>query len=224
MIECLQASIDTKQDDELASRAIIIQRALVLLAEIHRATKNDPLAVSDLTKDLSKCKTVDGLLDLISLEGIYPCLSVGVGIPIERRVTSVLRNGVVTRASSSGNGPQFQGPSLLATTCLALDEILKDGVGLASHIQERTLVDLIAGYGELAYFHSVESTSSNSIYSYELKRLLDRYVLLQNKNVLPVIFRITIFRDQDKMSKKSPQDVYFHPPPRSHFSTSSRLS
>ena len=193
MIECLQASIDTKEEDELAPRVIIIQRALVLLAEIHRATKNEASAASDLTKDLSKCQTVDGLLDLISLEGIYPCLSAGVGIPIERRVTSVLRNGVVTRASSSGDGPHVQGQGLLAKTCLALDEILKDGVGLASHIQERTLVDLIAGYGELAYSHSVESTSSDSIYSYELRALLDRYVFLQNNIFLPVIFRFSIF-------------------------------
>lgn len=180
MLECLQANTDTLQDDEIAWRVVIIQRALVLLAEIHRAIKDDTSVASDLTTDLSKRKTVDGLLDLISLEGIYPCLSPGVGIPIERRVTSVLRNGVVTRASSSDDGPQFQGQSLLAETCLALDEILKDGGSLASQAQERILVDLVAGYGELAYSHSVESASSRNIYSCQLKGILDRYVFSQN--------------------------------------------
>lgn len=165
----------------------------MLLAEIHRATKNDDSAASNLANDLSKCKTVDGLLDLISLEGIYPCLSAGIGIPIERRVASVLRNGVVTRSSSSGDGPQSQGQSLLAKTCLALDEILKDVIGLASHIQERTLVDLIAGYGQLAYSPSAESSSSRNIYSNTLNRLLDRYVFSRNKFVLPVIFRFIVF-------------------------------
>lgn len=189
MIECLQANTVTKRDDELASRFLIIQRAIVLLLEIHRAIKEHTLAASDLAKDLSKRKTVDGLLDLISLEGIYPSLSPGVGIPIERRVKSVLRNGVVTRPSPSGDGPQIQGQSLLAEICLSLDKILEDGVGLASFVQERTLVDLIAGLGELAYSHSVESVSSRSIYSRRLKELLNRYVFMQSKALLPLIFK-----------------------------------
>lgn len=188
MIECLQSNIDNKQDDELASRVLIIRRALVLLLEIHRAVKEDTLAASELIQDLSKRKTVDGLLDLISLEGIYPSLSPGVGIPIERRVRSVLRNGVVTRPSPPGDGPQLRGQSLLAEVCLALDEILEYGIGLASLIQERTLVDLIAGFGELAYSHSVESISSRNIYPSRLKRSLDRYVFLQSKILLSVTF------------------------------------
>ena len=174
MIECLQANTDSKRDDGLASRVLIIQRALVLLSEIHQAIKEDTSAASELARDLSKRKTVDGLLDLISLEGIYPSLSPGVGIPIERRVRSVLRNGLVTRPSPSGDGPQTQGQSLLAETCLALDEILKDSVGLASFAQERTLVDLIAGFGELAYSPSDESISSKNVYSCKLEKLLDR--------------------------------------------------
>lgn len=192
MIEFLQANIDTKQDDEFASRVLVIQRALVLLSEIHRAIKEDTSAASNLTKDLSKRRIVDGLLDLISLEGIYPCLAPGVGIPIERRVTSVLRNGVVTRPSPSGDRPQAEGQSLLAETCLALNEILDDGAGIASLIQERTLVDLIAAFGELAYSPSVESKPSRNIYACRLHDLLDRYVILQSKSSLPLILRVIV--------------------------------
>ena len=165
---------------------------MVLLSGIHRAIKEDTSAASNLTEDLSKRKTIDGLLDLISLEGIYPCLSPGVGIPIERRVTSVLRNGIVTRPSSSGDGPQIHAQSSLAESCLALDEILKDGVGLASRAQERILVDLIAGFGELAYSHYIESASSRNIYSSRLKDLLDRYVFLQNRVSRCIIFRVSV--------------------------------
>lgn len=189
MIESLQANTGIKGDDELASRVLIIQRALVLLLDTHRAVKEDALAASELTKDLSKRKTVDGLLDLISLEGIYPSLSPGVGIPIERRVKSVLRNGIVTRPSTSGYGPQIQSQSLLAEICQALDEILKDGVGLAFLAQQRILVDLIAGFGELGHSDSIESMSSRNTFSCRLRELLDRYVFLQSKMLRPVMLK-----------------------------------
>ncbi len=181
MIECLHSKLDTdhtNRDDEHALRVSIIRRALELLLRIHRALKEETLEASGLIQDLSKRKTVDGLLDLISLEGIYPCLSPGVGIPIERRVKSVLQNGVVTKISPSGEGRlQSEVQNLLVEICLALDEILEDGNGLAHNVQERTFVDLIAGFGELAYYPLLEDKSSKSPYSPRLNRLLDRYVV-----------------------------------------------
>ena len=127
-----------------------------------------------------------GLLDLISLEGIYPSLSPGVGIPIERRVKSVLQNGVITRPSPSSDGPERQGQSLLVEICLALDNILEDGDGLASIIQERTLVDLIAGFGELAFSPLIENKSSKNTHSCMLKTSVDRYVFSRIEMLLPV--------------------------------------
>ena len=141
------------------------------------------MAAREPIQDLSKHRIVDGLLDLISLEGIYPFLSPGVGIPIERRVRSVLRNGVVTRPSNLDEGSHSQKQSLLADICLTLDEILEDGNGLASLVQERTLVDLIAGFGELAYSPLDESGFSRNTYACRLKGLLDRYVFLRNMNL-----------------------------------------
>lgn len=98
-------------------------------------------------------KIVDGLLDLISLEGIYPLLSPGVGIPIERRVKSVLQGGLVTRPSPAADTVSRQGGRvLLSQICRQLYRILNShGTGLGPSVQERTLVDVIAGWGELAW-------------------------------------------------------------------------
>lgn len=226
MIECLRSNTDTNQDDELGARVLIIRRALVLLSGIHQALDEVTLSVSALLQDLSKRKTVDGLLDLISLEGIYPSLSPGVGIPIERRVRSVLKNGVITRPSPSGDGPQRQGQSLLVEICLALDNILEDGNGLASIIQERTLVDLIAGFGELAFSPLAENKSSKNTHSCRLKTSVDRYVFLRIEILLPVTSSGTLLGMMlpDEYSKLGLQDAISYALPDSHFIASSRQS
>lgn len=188
IIQCLQPSVDGDRNDGLDLRILVIRRALDLLLRIDRALKEDRLVASELVQDLSRRKTVDGLLDLVSLEGIYPSLSPGVGIPIERRVRSVLRNGVVTRPSPSSDDSQLQDQSLLIEICLAFDEILSDGSGIGPTIQQRLLVDVIAGFGELVYSPSVEDKLSNSYLSCKLQTLLDRYVVLRDPRLLPFIF------------------------------------
>lgn len=135
-------------------RHLIIEKALRLLLDIHEELSKNGTSFGALDKlhNTHHQKIVDGLLDLISLEGIYPLLSPGVGIPIERRVKSVLQGGLVTRASPATDAVSRQdGIAVLSQICRQLYRILSsNGAGLGPSVRERTLVDVIAGWGELA--------------------------------------------------------------------------
>ncbi|MCJ1469407.1 hypothetical protein MMC07_008040 [Pseudocyphellaria aurata] len=176
IIQCLDAGADTKDGTIPELRRKIIEKALALLLEIH-ACLSQKAETSDSPNSLqspSQQKTVDGLLDLISLEGIYPFLSPGVGVPIERRVRSVLRGGIVSKPSPAGDGAVQKDKSLLAEICDGLYGITKnEGTGLTASLQERTLVDLIAGLGELAYAPLSDDQDSKRQCDCMLRSLLD---------------------------------------------------
>lgn len=141
----------------------------------------------NLLQSPSQQKTIDGLLDLISLEGIYPFLSPGVGVPIERRVRSVLKAGLVSKPSPADDGAAHKDKSLLAEICDGLYGITKgEGRGLVSSLQERTLVDLIAGLGELAYSPLLPDQDSGKQHDRILRSLLDRYVASIFKKLNPI--------------------------------------
>lgn len=133
---------------------MIIEKTLCLLLDIHEELSKNGISCGALDKlhNTYHQKIIDGLLDLISLEGIYPLLSPGVGIPIQRRVKSVLQGGLVTRPSPAADVVSRQdGRALLSQICRQLYMILSsNGTGLGPSVQERTLVDVIAGWGELA--------------------------------------------------------------------------
>ena len=116
---------------------------------------------------------MDGLLDLISVEGIYPFLSPGVGIPIERRVQSVLRAGFVTRSSFTSGWSKHRDKKLLPAICTDLYEIAV-GHHLSSVLRDRTLVDLIAGFGELGYSPSTRHEAAGEVWVRKLDALLNR--------------------------------------------------
>lgn len=129
-------------------------------------------------QDSKNRKIVDGLLDLISLEGIYPSLSPGVGIPIERRVRTVLQGGVITRTLSEEGDEEPRNKLLLTKIVDSLGTIPESNeVGLRLALQERTLVDLIAGLSELAYSPLYQDGHSSADHAAALKRLLDGYVI-----------------------------------------------
>lgn len=128
-----------------------------------------------MSQNLSDQKIVNALLDLISLEGIYPSLSPGVGVPTERRVKSVLQVGRVTRPSLTDDN---RDEDLLGEVCNRLRLVAEgESSWLITSLQERILVDLIAGLGELAYNNSVKDEISRILYDRRLRSLLDRYVL-----------------------------------------------
>ncbi len=160
-------------------RHLIIEKSLRLLLDIHEGlSQNDTsFGAPDKLHNTDHQKTVDGLLDLISLEGIYPLLSPGVGIPIERRVRSVLEGGLVTRPSPAVDAVSRQeGRALLSQICRQLYRILNsNGTGLGPSVQERTLVDIIAGWGELAWAPSFQDEHAKDN-GRMLQSLLDGFV------------------------------------------------
>ena len=182
IIQCLDPEIDTEEGRIPDLRRRIIKKALFLLLDIHenlsRSVEN-----SDSAKPLqnpSQQKTVDGLLDLVSLEGIYPFLSSGVGVPIERRVRSVLQGGLVSKPSPGG-GATYEDKSLLAEICDGLYNITQgEGRGLTSSLQARTLVDLIAGLGDLAYAPSLQENDSKKKRDRIIRSLIDRCVAFRS--------------------------------------------
>lgn len=178
IIQCLDAGADTNEDSIHDLRRQVIGKALSLLLDIHEAFSQsvENSGSSNPLQSPSQQKTVDGLLDLISLEGIYPFLSPGVGVPIERRVRSVLKGGLVSKPSLVDDGAAHEDKRLLAEICDGLYGITKGEGGLASSLQERTLVDLIAGLGELAHAPLLRDQHSKKQNDSMLQSLLDRYV------------------------------------------------
>lgn len=179
VLQCLDAGGDTNEDGIPDLRRKIIAKALSLFLDIHEGLSQ---SIEDSgsprpVQSPSQQKTVDGLLDLISLEGIYPFLSQGVGVPIERRVRSVLKGGLVSKPNPEDDGAAHKDNGLLAEICDGLYSITKgEGRGLTSSLQERTLVDLIAGLGELAYAPLLRDQHSEKQHGHMLRSLLDRYV------------------------------------------------
>lgn len=162
--------------NEPNSRRAVVRRALQLLSELHQILSNDPdnrLRQGVLFTSQSR-RLVDGLLDLISLEGIYPNLLPGVGVPIERRLKSVLQGGTVTQLPQSAQ-PSHKDEDLLLEISTQLSKIaISSDEGLCGALQERILVDLIATKVQLTF--SSRDDASKSKHDLTLKVLLDRYV------------------------------------------------
>lgn len=179
VIECLDQGDSTATADANSGlRHLIIEKALRLLLEIHEElTQNGTsFGAPDRLHNTQHQRIVDGLLDLLSLEGIYPLLSPGVGIPIEKRVKSVLHGGLVTRPSPTDVVSRQGGRALLSQICRQLCRIFNsNGTGLGPSVQERTLVDVIAGWGELAYAHRLQDEHAKDD-GRMLQSLLDMFV------------------------------------------------
>ncbi|MCJ1438520.1 hypothetical protein MMC27_007910 [Xylographa pallens] len=173
VLEQIAAGDPTLLQNGGSPRDVIIRKALALLLNIHRQLEasRDSTLRNEVLFNSGSSRTVDALLDLISLEGIYPDLLPGVGVPIQRRVKSVLRNGTISRAAQTeGQGDQDR--HLLLYIVTALDKLAtSNGKGLYSAFIERTLVDLIAARVQLAYSPNVnKSTLSHAV---ALQALLD---------------------------------------------------
>ena len=122
-------------------------------------------------------KIIEALLDLISLEGVYPSLSSGAGIPLEKRVKSVLQKGIVTRPSITVNGGP-ESSQLLLRICAVLGKITKhkDSGILVSIFRQRALVDFVSALVELGYSPLYGSGTQRLMYRDELVELIDRYL------------------------------------------------
>ncbi|KAL8857496.1 MAG: hypothetical protein Q9178_005990 [Gyalolechia marmorata] len=132
-------------------RRTVINKALHLLSSLHDASRKDSPRLEQPAAGSKSQKLIDTLIDLVVLEGIYPCLSPGVGVPMERRVKSALKGDLVTRPLSQPNPENLQDRELIATIVDRLYPIVLSRQGLASSVEARMLVDLIAAVAEAAF-------------------------------------------------------------------------
>ena len=107
-------------------------------------------------------RIIDCLLDLIALEGIYPCLLPGVGVPVERRVKSILNGGMVSMASDLASDHDSLG-KMQQRIVKCLHSILLGGNhGISIAVRERILVDLIAAEAQLSFAPECRTPQASS--------------------------------------------------------------
>ncbi|KAI9836473.1 MAG: hypothetical protein M1819_001505 [Sarea resinae] len=172
IIELLSTNAQVHHGAE--SKGHVLEKAISLIQSIHDALKADAQAEKIFEYDPQSRRIVYALLDLISLEGIYPSLSSGVGIPIERRVKSVLLAGVVAKPTTSESADRHdQDLSLLKNIIDASSNFTAEqGKGIEPIIRDRILVDIICGSAELA-FGPFSDSSNKAKYAATFEKLLD---------------------------------------------------
>ncbi|KAJ5083441.1 hypothetical protein N7456_012868 [Penicillium angulare] len=152
--------------DEEATRTIIIGMALDILSRIHAAfvtpvdARNQYLAMEGedtALEDAKRRRMLHALLDLISLEGIYPSLSTGVGIPLQQRVISVLPAGVIAKQAdiTASNIPRNM-VFLHRTINVLLSIMLDSRSSIQPVIGSRILSDIISGTADLAFNPNID--------------------------------------------------------------------
>jgi hypothetical protein len=141
-------------------------REVILIALDHLTAIHDALTggfVKDTGCELlfssENRRIIDGLLDLITLEGIYPRLGSGVGVPIQRRVNSILQGDV--SATLAEDNVFLDDDEILLQVVTRLHAIaISEGQGVSSPLRERIIVDLIAA--ELQLEHDPKNPSFES--------------------------------------------------------------
>ena len=156
----------------------MIWKALQLLLDVHHALTEarSADAVRELLYDSGSRRVIDALLDLLSLEGIYPNLCPGVGVPIDRRI-SILHGGLTRRSMPPViNSTIKQDLELLGDIAQQLGKVGKTANGGLSRIlQERIVVDLFAALFQLAY----QPAHENNQYKVLLQELMNEYVAIR---------------------------------------------
>ncbi|EFE30356.1 protein required for cell viability, putative [Trichophyton benhamiae CBS 112371] len=160
LVDSLIKSLPENYETSRSSRERVIRRSLDLLTDIYQSfiqlghTQNFLDDHTTGLEDAKRRRILHTLLDLISLEGIYPSLSAGAGIPLEKRVISSLPTGVVARQDGSEERTSPRTEAFLLYILKSLREILQDNhSSLQSIIMGRLLSDLISAAAELS-FHS----------------------------------------------------------------------
>lgn len=160
----------TATDDLSEARSAVIKHALDLLSRIHNDISAQQAAAPGGTRleSPNERRMISALLDLIVLEGIYPALSQGVGIPIERRARSFTLPSLITNGSArveevidpdhellgtivGGLQPLLEASNTPQATEKSRDPWSRRFKGVEGMIRERCLVDVIAASGELAF-------------------------------------------------------------------------
>jgi hypothetical protein len=181
-------------DDDI--REAVILKALDLLHGLYKAcgtrqaSSSPPNPQADSHNPLYNTKnirTLYGLLDLLVLEGIYPFLSPGVGVPIERRVQTLLQAGFISQrnmaeapGAADAKKTDSQDLGLLRKVSAGMVQLVSDSeTGINRFVRDRVLVDVVAACAELAYSpRSLEGNKDTrqAFQSYLKKDLVDKYV------------------------------------------------
>lgn len=129
-------------------------------------------------EDAKRRRILHALLDLISLEGIYPSLSSGVGIPLQQRVISVLPAGVIAKQSDLYPSDKPHNEALLDRILSGLSAILLDPrPSIQPVIRGRILTDIISGALDLSINSNSTSTERKCFYQTFIDDLIKEYVL-----------------------------------------------
>ncbi|KAL8628530.1 hypothetical protein Q9189_005761 [Teloschistes chrysophthalmus] len=139
--------------DDWYQREVVIEKALDLLGYIYQACRSINVDVDqvDLVATPKNQKTIGALIDLIVIEGIYPGLTPGVGVPMERRLKSALKRDFVMTQKTENQCDRASHDRLLDMIVSRMYTMAVSQSGLAPSIQERAYVDLIAAASQLAF-------------------------------------------------------------------------
>lgn len=191
-MDILSQSLDLLPASDKTARTAVVSKALDILSAIHNAFVT-PVSHQDLLQqpqikvenpgleDAKRRQMIHALLDLISLEGIYPSLSSGVGIPLQQRVISVLPAGVIAKQTSVPASSIPHDEALLNQIMKVLLTItLDDRDSIQPIIRGRILSDIVSGAADLAFNPNLVASESKLYYQKALSKIIDEYVLTLN--------------------------------------------
>jgi hypothetical protein len=187
LVQILSQTTDLDGAGDDVERPTVIRKALDILTGIHEAfvlpasqhvAQQSYSEVADSPmEDAKRRRMLHALLDLISLEGIYPSLSSGVGIPLQQRVISVLPAGIIAKKANTINSRVPHDEPLLRHIIGALLSILNDPrSSIQSIIRSRILSDVISGTCDLAFNPMLEESSDRRDLQIALTKLVEGYV------------------------------------------------
>lgn len=128
-------------------------------------------------EDAKRRRILHALLDLVSLEGIYPSLSSGVGIPLQQRVISVLPAGIIAKKTTTITSSVPQNHQLLRRIIGVLLDILNDNrPSIQPIIRSRILSDVISGLSDLAFNPNIQESSDRTSLQKSLSKIVEEYV------------------------------------------------
>jgi hypothetical protein len=187
-VEILSRPLELSLARDADGRTAVVSKALDILSAIHSAFIT-PVNYEELSQqphvkvenpgleDAKRRQMIHALLDLISLEGIYPSLSSGVGIPLQQRVISVLPAGVIAKQTSVPASSVPHDEALLNRIMKVLLSItLDDRESIQPIIRGRILSDIISGAADLAFNPNTVASEAKTYYQKAFRKIIDEYV------------------------------------------------
>lgn len=187
-MEILNRDLPELASNDGSVRAVVIGKALDILSGIHAAfttpanDQEEHLRLSQGVEDPSledakRRRVLHALLDLISLEGIYPSLSSGIGIPLQQRVISVLPAGVIAKQSNIPLNESPHDEGLLNNILFIISSIVVDTrSSIQSVVRGRILSDIISGALDLSHNSKEISIERKSYYQDIISKVIEAYV------------------------------------------------